>query len=243
MSSKPCFDPSRPRSFWKVSRPPGAAQTPQINDFRPAKNHVLKTQVYWRQYTQEALTHQPWRQPPLEWHWAGCRRASKRRPWHRRQAERRSPTDHPESVSSPKLSITKTLANLSSHSTPHGTTARHTETLGLTWHPCDGFFELVWLPLLLMPTVSEECRPPLIWKGLRKATQEEQQGWLPNGIPMQLGPCWLQETDWYTSYTTSGCVGVWVRGWRGGASSLILSPVHWRGEMRIYNLELFTWTP
>ena len=36
-----------PPPFWKVSRPPGAALTPQkIGDCRSAKDHMLKTQVY-----------------------------------------------------------------------------------------------------------------------------------------------------------------------------------------------------
>ena len=32
--------------FWKVSRPPGAAQTPKIDDLRSDKNHILKTRVW-----------------------------------------------------------------------------------------------------------------------------------------------------------------------------------------------------
>ena len=30
-------------SFWKVSRPPGAAQTPKIDDFRSVKKSCIKT--------------------------------------------------------------------------------------------------------------------------------------------------------------------------------------------------------
>ena len=37
----------RPPSFWKVSRPPGAAQTPTSTISRRSKNHILKTPAKW----------------------------------------------------------------------------------------------------------------------------------------------------------------------------------------------------